>query len=249
MTAETARPFLPFTKTDRNFFLVMLLLILAGVVSGFGWDIVQRLSHHTANWPILVHIHAVAFVTWLALLATQIGLVRTGSLALHKRLGLFGAAWAVVMLILAISVSWFMDIRSLGTKEADPSFLAIQLDDIILFPCLVTAGLLARNRDPSAHKRLLILSTIAISDAGFARIGFSLFPQVFGHGFWPFWAAAYTGPTLLVLAMGVYDYLTRKTVHRAWLLGGGAIILGELMATYLYVSPWWKPVALKLLGH
>ena len=37
-------------------------------------------------------------------------------------------------MILAISVSWFMDIRSLGTKEADPSFLAIQLTDIILFP-------------------------------------------------------------------------------------------------------------------
>jgi hypothetical protein len=249
MTADISRPFLPFTKWDRNFFLIMLGLILTGVVTGFGWDIVQRLGHHTANWPILVHIHAVAFVIWLALLSTQIALVRTGNLALHKKLGLFGAGWAVVMLVLAISVSWFMDIRGLGTKQADPSFLAIQLDDIILFPCLVTAGLLLRSSDPSAHKRLLILSTIAISDAGFARIGFSLFPQVFGMGFWPFWAAAYTGPTLLVLAMGAYDWITRKRIHRAWLFGGGAIILGELAATLLYKAPWWKPIAMKLLGH
>ena len=147
----------------------MLVLILAGILTQFGWDIVDRASHHTASWPILGHIHAVAFVIWLALLATQITLVRTGNVALHKRLGLFGAGWAAVMLILAISVSWFMDIRALGTKEADPSFLSIQLDDIITFPILVTAGLLLRNRDSSAHQRLLLLATIAISDAGFAR--------------------------------------------------------------------------------
>jgi uncharacterized membrane protein YozB (DUF420 family) len=249
MTAETSRAFSPFTKWDRNFFLAMLALILTGVVTGFGWDVVQRVSHHTANWPILVHIHAVAFVTWLTLLATQIVLVRTRNLTLHKKLGLFGAGWAVVMLTLAISVSWYMDIRALGTKHADPSFLAIQLDDIILFPTLVAAGLWLRNRDPSAHKRLMLLATIAISDAGFARIGFSLFPSVFGHGFWPFYFAAYTGPTLLVLAMGAYDVITRKRVHPAWLIGGGAIVAGELIATYLYVSPWWKPIALKLLGH
>ena len=249
MTADVNRPFLPFTKWDRNFFLVMLGLILAGIISGFGWDIVQRVTHHTANWPLLVHIHAVAFVTWLALLATQITLVRTRNLALHKKLGLFGAGWAVVMLILAISVSWYMDIRALGTKDADPSFLAIQLDDIILFPCLVVAGMLLRNSDPSAHKRLMLLATIAISDAGFARIGFSLFPSVFAQGFWPFYVAAYPGPTLLVLAMGAYDFVTRKRVHLAWLFGGGAIILGEIIATCVYVSPWWKPIALKLLGH
>ncbi|HEY3813871.1 MAG TPA: hypothetical protein VGL66_11650 [Caulobacteraceae bacterium] len=249
MTAEITRPFLPFTKWDRNFFLIMLGLILTGIVAGFGWDIIDRVSHHTANWPILVHIHAAAFVTWLALLATQITLVRTGNLALHKRLGLFGAGWAVVMLVLAISVSWYMDIRSLGTKEADPSFLSVQLDDIILFPCLVTAGLLMRNRDPSAHKRLLLLATIAISDAGFGRLGFVLVPNAFGHGFWPFYIAAYAGPTLLVLAMGAYDFITRRRVHPAWVLGGGAIILGEITAALLYVSPWWKPVALRLLGH
>ncbi len=227
----------------------MLVLILAGIVTGFGWDIVDRASHHTANWPILVHIHAVAFVTWLALLATQITLVRTRNLALHKRLGLFGAGWAVVMLILAISVSWFMDIRALGTKEADPSFLAIQLNDIILFPTLVAAGLLLRNRDPSAHKRLLLLATIAISDAGFARIGLEVAPKMFGHSFWPSYAVMYPGPVLLVLAMGAYDLITRKRVHPAWVMGGGLIVVGEMTATWLYLSPWWKPIALKLLGH
>ncbi|HWE46080.1 MAG TPA: hypothetical protein VG407_08625 [Caulobacteraceae bacterium] len=249
MTAQPSRAFLPFTKWDRNFFLAMLVLILAGVVTGFGWDVVDRLSHHTANWPILVHIHAVAFVIWLVLLSTQIVLVRTRNIDLHKRLGLFGAGWAVVMLILAISVSWFMDIRSLGTKHADPSFLAIQLNDIILFPTLVAAGLWLRNRDSSAHKRLLVLATIAISDAGFARIGFNLVHGAFDHGFWRFWVASYTGPTLLVLAMGAYDFITRKRLHPAWLTGGAAIIAGEMLATWLYVSPWWKSVALKLLGH
>ncbi len=249
MAVTDAGRFVPFHRNDRNFYLIYMGLILAGVVTGFGWDVIHRVGSHTANWPIIIHIHAMFFVAWLALLATQVWLVRSRNMDLHRRLGVFGVGLAVVMLMLGITVAWYMDIRALGTPHADAPFLAIQLNDLILFPALVAAGVLLRDRDPSAHKRLMLLATVAISDAGFARIGFEVIPKLFGHGFWQTWAVLYPGPTLLVLAMGAYDLITRKRLHPAWLFGGGAIIVGELTATWLYLTPAWKPIALKLLGQ
>jgi hypothetical protein len=249
MTADVSRGFAPYNKSDRNFFLVYLALILAGIVGGFGWDVVDHLSHGKATWPIIVHIHAVFFIGWLVLLGTQIALVRSRRLDLHKRLGVAGAGLAVIMVIMGAWVAWFMDIRALGTKDADPSFLSVQLNDLILFPILVVAGFIVRNRYPSAHKRLLLLATVAISDAGFARIGFEAIPKWFGHGFWPTWAVMYPGPVLLIAAMGAYDLITRKRLHPAWIAGGALIVAGELTATWLYLTPGWKQVALKLLGQ
>jgi hypothetical protein len=250
MVTTTAQRFTPFHRGDRNFFLVYLLLILAGIVTGFGWDVVHRLHDHKASWPIMVHVHAFFFVAWLAFLATQITLVRVRNVDLHMRLGWVGVGLAVIMEVMGVSVAWYMDNFHMKTPaEADPSFLSIQLDDLILFPVLVTTGILMRNRAPSAHKRLMLLATVAISDAGFARIGFEVVPQWFGHDFLPMFTMLYIGPVLLLLGMGAYDLITRRRLHPAWMFGAGLILLGETSATALYLTPAWKGVALKLLGH
>jgi uncharacterized membrane protein len=245
--AET-RPFVPFHRNDRNFFLAFLILLLAGVVTGFGWDVIDRAAKHTANWPIVVHIHAFFFVLWLAFLTAQILLVRNKRTDLHRKLGWYGAGLAAIMLAMGIAVSWFMDIRALGTPQADPQFLSIQLNDLIDFPVLVTAGILLRNESP-AHKRLLLLATAAITDAGFARIMFQVAPHWFTHGFVKTFAVAYIGNDLVILALGAYDLITRRRLHWAWMAGAGFIFATQLIAIWLYLSPAWKTVALHMLGR
>ena len=54
------------------------------------------------------------------------------------------------------------------TKGAPPDFLAVQLSDMLAFGTLSAAALLLR-KDMAAHKRLMLLGTLYISDAGFAR--------------------------------------------------------------------------------
>ncbi len=57
---------------DRNFFLLMVGLVWLGIGMGFGPEIVHRLHTHARPYPIIVHLHAVAFVGWLCLLTAQV---------------------------------------------------------------------------------------------------------------------------------------------------------------------------------
>ena len=220
----------------------------AAILSGFGWDIADHLHKHTANWPVVIHIHAVVFLTWLVLLTTQVLLVRNRRLETHKRLGLFGAGMVPVMIVMALSAAWIMDRHDLGTKDADPAFFSIQLVDVIVFASLAGAALLLR-KDPSAHKRLILLATFQIIDAGFDRLMGFLFPSLSSTEFWPSYISAYLGTDLLVLALGAYDLVTRRRLHPAYVVGAAWLLLVELAGNWLYVTPAWKPIALRLLGH
>ena len=110
---------------------------------------------------------------WVVLLMAQSLLIRTGRWQIHRRLGIAAIGLAGVMLILGPAVAITIQRAQLGLAHpspvfGNPAFLAVQLGGIIAFGVLVTAGFLLR-RNPSAHRRLMLLATLAISDAGFAR--------------------------------------------------------------------------------
>lgn len=240
--------FRPYHRADRNVFLAMVAIVWAGILVGFGWDILDRLHKHTADWPLIVHVHAAAFVSWLVLLTIQILLIRSRRLGLHKQLGLVGAALIPVMVVLGLAASWVVDRHYLGTKLADPSFLSIQLVDLFVFAPLATAALWLRG-EASAHKRLILLATFQIADAGFGRwLGF-LFPNVPNTEFWPNFLIGEAVTDLLVMALGAYDLITRGRLHPAYVAGAAWLLLIEVVGNGLYVAPAWKPIALHLLGH
>jgi len=99
-----------------------------------------------------------------------------------------------------------------------PVFLAVQFADILAFAGLTAAGLLMREV-PSAHKRLMLLGLIYISDAGFARYLNDFMASPFGHGFWGEAAGLYLGSDLLMIGLGVYDLATRRRLHPAYICG------------------------------
>jgi hypothetical protein len=246
--APGAALFRPYHPQDRNAFPAMVVAVWAAILGGFGWDIVDHLHKHTANWPVVIHIHAAVFLSWLMLLTTQVLLVRSRRLETHRRLGLIGAGLIPVMIVLALSAAWVMDRHDLGTKDADPAFFSIQLVDVIVFGTVAPAALLLRG-DPSAHKRLILLATFQIVDAGFDRLMGFLFPSLSSTEFWPSYASAYVGTDLLVLALGAYDFVTRRRLHPAYVAGAAWLLLVELAGNWLYVTPAWKPISLRLLGH
>jgi len=135
-----------------------------------------------------------------------------------------------------------------GTPESDPPFLAIQLTDIIAFAGLVAAAFVSRNQAP-AHKRLILLATLYISDAGFARLFGGGVHGLLGNGFWPFLAVAYLANDLLVAGMGAYDLVTRRRLYPAYVGAIAWIAFWQCTASFLYHSPAWKPVALRLIGR
>jgi hypothetical protein len=250
-----ATPFAPYHKWDRNFFLFLVLAIWVGVVMGFGGDIRHHIASGEMAYPWIVHVHALAFVSWLVLLTTQVLLIRTSRPALHKRLGTAMIGLALFMVVIGPATAIFMQRLQWGTPDSDPAFVAIQFGDIVGFAGLVTAAFLARGTS-SAHKRLMLLSTLFIADAGFARwlspgLATTLFhgswPAV---GFWPFLVSTYLPNDLLMLSLGGYDLITRKRLYPAYVWGMAAVAAMQLTIAYLYtVAPFWKATAIWLIGH
>jgi hypothetical protein len=245
-TMKFDKGFAPFHRWDRNFFLLMVALIWLGILMGFVPEIVDHIRTHKP-FPLIVHIHGAVFLAWLVLLTTQLALVRFGRPDLHKTLGILGAMLAGGMIVLGSITAVVADYLHFGTKDSDPPFLAIQWGDILIFGPLAAAALLLRERPP-AHKRLILLATIFISDAGFARwLGDDF--KFAGDGFWGQYLQLYVFDFLLVALFAAYDYVTRRKLHPAFLAGAAWGLSIELLAIWLYVSPWWKPVATTLIGR
>ena len=239
-------------RWDRDFYLMMVGLLWLGIVMGFVPEIVHRLQTHARPYPAIVHLHAVAFVAWLCLLAAQVVLVRTRHTDLHMKLGVAGMYLYPAMVVLGIATAVVVDRLHAGKPGSDSAFLSIQLADILNFAVMASAAFGLR-RTPSAHKRFIILATIFIANAGFARSWEGpILHWVARHhgvaGFWAYAAGLFLSDFLLVLMMGAYDLTTRRRLHPAFVFGASFGLLVEALAIWLYVSPWWKPVAIRLLG-
>jgi uncharacterized membrane protein YozB (DUF420 family) len=246
MTAGGAR-FAPRAKWDRDFFLLIVGLIWLGILMGFVPEIIAHVRLHRPAYLLVVHVHAAAFVGWLCLLTTQVALIRTGRPDIHRKLGVAGAALASVMVVLGLATSVLVDRHQFATKDADPSFIAIQLSDLINFAVLAGAAIVWR-KTPSAHKRLILLATIFIANAGFSRWWGDAIAKAVGSGFWQDWLTLFLADFLLVALIAGYDLLTRRRLHPAFVAGAVFGLGLEVIAVWFYVSPWWKPVATRLLG-
>jgi uncharacterized membrane protein len=237
---------------DRNFFLLMVGLVWLGIVMGFVPQIIHRVETHAHPYPLIVHFHAAAMVAWLCLLTAQVLLVRAKRTDLHRRLGMAGMYLYPLMVVLGVATAIAVNRSEVGTPRFDPGFISIQLADMLNFAVLASAAFWFR-RIPSAHKRFMILATIFIADAGYGRWWGSTLTTLLsdGHavaGYWANAAGLFLGDFLLVVVMGAYDLITRRRLHPAFIFGAVFGLTWEAVSVWLYVSPWWKPVAMKLLG-
>ena len=248
LRSANADSFLVRHPWDRYAIPIVVALIWFVILMGFVPQIVRQFHEHAFNYPLAVHVHAAVYVSWLVLLAVQTGLIAAGSIALHRRLGRFGAGLAVFVVLMGLVTTYVVENLMLGTPRSDPAFISTLLVDVLNFASLATAGILLR-RDPAAHKRLMLLATMSLLQAGFIRWWGKAMLAAFGAGFLGGWMADYLGVSLMVLGVGVYDLVTRRRLHPAYVLGALWIFAWQLIAKWLYVSPWWKDAALHLLGH
>lgn len=233
---------------DRNFFLAWVLLVWAGVLSGFVPEVIQHVVKHQRPFPPIIHVHGVVFVGWLVLLTSQVLLIRTGRWQTHQRLGLLGAILAAIMIIVGPMTAIVMDRLEFGTPDDNTPFLFVQMTDMASFAMLAGSGLVLR-RQAAAHKRLMLLATLYISDAGFSRFLQDPITQQLGSSYWPYFAGLYLGSDLLILGVGIYDLITRRRLHPAYVVALVGIFAIQMVSVHFRLDPGWKAVATHLLGH
>lgn len=234
---------------NRNAFLIFVALVWLGILSGFGLSSYMHLSTRGLDYPVIVHFHAVVFVGWMVLFTTQVALIRNRRPDLHRKLGLLGVALAVVMTVLGPATALIVNgIRYTADHNRTPEFLAVQFTDILVFATLTGSGLLLRAA-PSAHKRLMLLGLFYVSAAGFARLLNGVVAYPIGEGFWGEMVGLYFFSDVLILSLGVYDYVTRKRLHPAYVMGVVWVIAVPLTAQSLLHNNAWKALSLRLIGY
>ncbi|MGB6450235.1 MAG: hypothetical protein WBE92_05745 [Steroidobacteraceae bacterium] len=176
MTPECeVRRFAPFHRWDRNFFLLCVALIWFGLAMGFDPQIASQIAsqigkHQSLPFrPFIVPVHGAVFIAWMVLLSVQVLLIRSRRVELHRQLGMLGAMLAGAMIVFGAATALSVQRFSPGEPGVSPpAFLSVQFADMIAFAGLAGAAFLL-TRQPAAHKRLIFLAALYISDAGFSR--------------------------------------------------------------------------------
>ena len=200
---------------DHRFFSLMSIVTAATIVAGFVHTYVPKVVAGAPPLPPIVHLHAVVFTSWLAFFVVQTTLVLGGRTAVHRRLGVAGVVLAALMLVVgtatAIAVARLGHRGIPGVEFPDAEgFLLLNLGSVIVFATLVGAGWYFR-RNTQAHKRLMLMATLGpLVGPGVSRLSFaSGKPPVIGVLALAF---LFAGP--------VYDLVTRRRVHPAYLWSG-----------------------------
>lgn len=251
---ETVAPALPRGRVfaarhphDRFLVIAVLIYIWAGILGGFGPGAVEHLSGAGPVRPARLHLHAVAFFGWLGLLTVQIGLVRSGWVEWHRRLGIGGALLAAAMVPLGVWAS-VASVPGRIARDSNPGFVAVPLLDMVVFAVLVTAALRMRGQ-LAAHRRLILLATLQLTGAGFGRwLGPVLGPAFAEWGALGGWIALYGMPMVGVAAIAVWDGVTRRRLHPAYVWGAALMVMAQALAVVLVKNEAWVATVVKFAG-
>ena len=225
-----------------------VLTIWLAIVLGFAIDIAWRAQIGALNFSLIVHLHAIAYTGWLVLLAVQVWLVRTGRVAAHRRLGLAALVLLPAMLVLGPATAFYGVADNPYMPDKWIAWLSVNYTNAFGSVALLTVGFLMR-RNAAAHKRLMLMGTIAVTEPGFSRIWLSFLEARLGEGYVPFYFSTYIGTFLLVIAVGAYDFATRRRLHPAYIAAALWIFANETLATWLFYQPFWLTAMMKMTGH
>lgn len=232
-------------RHERIFFCAMAVAFAVSVFVGFAGTYFLRsasdLPPDMLPMTPLLHAHGAIFSGWIVLLLVQSFLVAGGRTDVHRQLGVAGAAWAGLMVVVGILVAVAGAARGSSPPGTDPhQFMAVPFFDILVFAVLVGLAIRARRR-PDTHKRLLIVATAGVTAAAVAR--------------WPFELMATGGPIaffgmadMFVVPLVVFDLVTLRRLHPATLWGGLLLVLSQPLRLLLSTTDAWMAFARWMTG-
>jgi uncharacterized membrane protein YozB (DUF420 family) len=216
---------------DQYFYFAMAVLIAFSVVTGFSFTVNDNLFHpvHPAiARPAILYVHGSLFVAWIALFVLQTSLVRSRNVQLHRRVGAWGIALGITMIVVGVATAIIMRKYRLAHDATEtPAFLSIPFNDLSEF-AVAFALAIAWRRNREFHRRLMLLATIALTGAAFARLPL---PMMQNTWFW----YSFTDGLLLICVLR--ELLLTRRIHPVFLYGVPLFLIGEYSAAYLFMHP------------
>ena len=235
---------------DRWFYSSMAALLFLTIFVGFGpsyyfhgaprSDFATYLD--TPAQPIrgLFLLHGAVFTAWFLLQLIQSLLVAGKKLAVHKLLGETAMVLAPLIVIVSI-LAVFYTTRHVFHGESRPTVqsAAFPLALVTWFSGFVIAGLSLR-RKPQAHKRLMLLASIAIISPAVGRIGWLPYPDWLPD--WWEWAIVFAVPLV------AWDLATLRRPHPATLIGVPVFIAMFPVQHRCRSTLWWMHMITTLVS-
>jgi len=237
---ERARHIRP--RLERLFYSGMATCALLTVLGGFARSyylrgVIDGPASPLATLTPAIHVHAFAFTGWILLFIAQTSLVAAGRRALHRGLGMVALAWIPLMVAAGASAALRGVVRGTAPPFMEPRrWLAVQVFDLVVFATFALAGLRAR-RDPQQHKRLMLLSTLALLPPALGRS--PLPPAILRLGAPGIFAVA----DLSLVPLVVWDLGTRGRIHRATLSGGLLLVISLPLRLAVAKTEAWAAFA------
>jgi hypothetical protein len=226
-------------NAERRFYLGITLAILLAVYVGFARSFFLRplFPDYPAPTEPIFYVHGILFAAWCVLLVVQASIISAGRPDVHRRLGVWGGFLAASMVIFGAIGALIAAGRPtgfVGVPVPPLQFLVVPLFDILLLGAFVTFAIVGR-RDPQAHKRWMVLATVNLLGAAFAR-----WPGVaqLGNPFVYFGLA-----DLFIVALAAWDFHSRGRLHRVTLWGGLLVILSQPLRLALSGTSAWLAFA------
>lgn len=230
-------------RRERIFFTSMAVAMALACFAGFAPSYYLKSYFGTSPLAPLVHLHGALFSAWILLLVAQTSLIAGSRVQLHRQLGIAGGALAIGLVVSGAALVWG---RATTPTPAMPHdmilrFLALSTTALFAFPTLIALALRFR-RDAATHKRLMMLATTVMVGAAVHR----LMMQLFGFEVGPL---VFFGATdLFVVALIVFDRISRGRIHPATLWGGLAVIVSQVVGLTLAGSDAWLAFAKSVTG-
>ena len=222
-------------REDRVPSAVWLGILWVGMIAGFGVDL-PGFVRRSPPAPRVMWVHGAIFTVWMLLLTAQVLLVMKNRVAWHRKLGWLAVGWACLMAVMgpwgAIATVLY-NVRLQGPFPYP--FIATHVVDIGGFLVLL-AWAIALRKNPAAHKRMMILSTIALADPGFSRFSGYFIKEP--TSVLPWFLYTFYGNVFLILLMLGWDWWRGRLV-RSFVLGSAGLVAALYVASLMnFWGPW-----------
>lgn len=214
---------------DRRFFRNLITVMAIILVAGF---VVQlAMGRSSFNSPVIIHLHAFAFMAWIGITLAQTWLAAGGNLGLHRRLGVLSVGWFVLLLILGplVTIATVQTGRTPFFFQPQHFLIANPMTLIGFVVLFGEAMLLRHNRE--WHVRLQVGAFAMLMGPGFGR----LLPMPFLP---PYAFEIASGIAIIFLLIGMLrDWRVQGRVHPAWLWSIVALLAVLLLSRVFAFSP------------
>ncbi len=233
---ETVLPSATFPVSPRRGALLYALLpglMLILLVLAFGGRYLHGVPGHPFPW--YVHLHAVMFTGWIVMVISQAALIRSGAVDTHRRMGIWGMALAVCMVVIGIysAIEGARRGHNPARFRDALAFMAVPLTDILLFGVFMLGAWWSRRR-AELHKRCVLLAMLG----GFGWPIITRLPMIIGS-----FPAAFGTLAVLVLIPPLVIALVHRRFDWLTAIGGVAILASVPLRRLIGESQAWHDFA------